>query len=225
MLHLRRPGHAPSSHTHEQRKTNSLVQSCTARSPGRMIEVSAASAADRGVMLMLRSSKYVFVGLLLTAVFAVMPSRAEAQAGIKGGFLYSTLKFEDTEDVFDSHNGWTAGVFFGTKGDKIVGVQGEVNVLQKGGAIGSTDLKLYYLQVPVLLRVGGGSTVNVYGLIGPSFDIKVAEKVEDVAFVDEFEGVDVSLTGGVGVEVRSEERRVGKEGRARWRAWHGVVKG
>lgn len=161
---------------------------------------------------MLRSSKYVFVGLLVAAVFAVMPSRAEAQAGIKGGFLYSTLKFEDTDDVFDSHNGWTAGVFFGTGGDRIVGVQGEVNVLQKGGAVGSTDLKLYYLQVPVLLRVGGGSTVKVYGLVGPSFDVKIAEKGEDISFINEYEGIDVSLTGGVGVEIG----KLVLEGRGNW---------
>jgi hypothetical protein len=161
---------------------------------------------------MLRYRTHVFVGLLVAALFAVAPGRAEAQAGIKGGFLYSSLKFEDTDDVFDSHNGWTAGVFFGSGRDSVVGVQGEVNVLQKGGSSTSGDLKLYYLQVPVLLRVGGGSSVNVYGLVGPSFDIKIAEKGDDIGFIDEYEGVDVSLTGAIGVEVG----KLVLEGRGNW---------
>lgn len=154
----------------------------------------------------------VFAGALVVAVLAVAPSAAEAQAGVKGGLLYSTLKFEDTDDVYESRTGWTAGVFFGSGRNRPVGVQGEVNVLQKGGSDAFGDVKLYYLQVPVLLRIGGGSTVNVYGLVGPSFDIKVAEKVEDVAFVDEYEGVDVSLTGGVGVEIG----KLVIEGRGNW---------
>jgi hypothetical protein len=161
---------------------------------------------------MFRTFGRLIIGALVAGVIAVAPSTAEAQAGIKGGFLYSSLKFENTSDVIDSNNGWTAGVFFGTGKDKIAGVQGEVNVLQKGGSTASGDVKLYYLQVPVLLRVGGGSKVNVYGIVGPSFDVKLAEKGDTLGFVTEFEGVDVSLTGGVGVEIG----KLVLEGRGNW---------
>ena len=161
---------------------------------------------------MFRTFERLMIGALVAGAITLCPSSAEAQAGIKGGFLYSSLKFENTDDVIDSNNGWTAGVFFGTGGDKVAGVQGEVNVLQKGGSAGTGDVKLYYLQVPVLLRVGGGSTVNVYGLVGPSFDVKIAERDNTLGFVTEFEGVDVSLTGGLGVEIG----KLVLEGRGNW---------
>ena len=163
---------------------------------------------------MLRSSKYVFVGLLMTAMFVVMPSRAEAQIGIKGGFLYSTLKFEETDDVFEGRNGWIAGLFFGSGPDNVVGFQSEINILEKGGKTAANDeLKLYYLQNAWLLRVGGGGRVNVYGIVGPALEFKVAEKgQDDVAFISDYNGIDIGLVGGLGVEIG----KLVLEGRGNW---------
>jgi len=94
----------------------------------------------------------------LAFVLAAWPTPALAQSGgIKGGLLYSTLKFDETADVFDSHTGWTAGIFFGSKKDKSVGIQGELNLLQKGGSDGLSDVRLYYLQVPVLAVFSEGA--------------------------------------------------------------------
>jgi hypothetical protein len=132
---------------------------------------------------------------------ALVATPAFAQSGgLKGGLLYSTLKFEDTADVYESHTGWTAGIFFGTSKAKSVGVQGELNFLQKGGDSPTGDVRLYYLQVPILLRVGAGSAVNVYGIVGPAFDIKIGESTPDVAIVQDWEGVDIGFMAGAGFE-------------------------
>ena len=138
------------------------------------------------------------------------PGKAEAQVGIKGGFLYSSLDFEDAGDVLDSNNGWTAGVFFGPAG--VVALQGEVNFLQKGGSDSTGDIKLYYVQFPVLLRVGGGSTVKIYGLGGPTFDLKIGQGGDESALVTEFEGIDIGITGGLGLEIG----KLVLEGRVNW---------
>jgi hypothetical protein len=159
---------------------------------------------------MLRIYERLLIGGLVLAALAVVPGEAEAQVGIKGGFLYSSLDFDDADDVVDSSNGWTAGLFFGTGG--VVALQGEINVLQKGASDAGGDIKLYYVQFPVLLRVGGGSTVKVYGIGGPTFDVKVGESGDELAVVKDFEGIDIGLTAGVGFEVG----HFLIEGRANW---------
>ena len=137
-------------------------------------------------------------GLVALAVFAA-PASAQS-GGIKGGFLYSTLKFDNAEQVFDSQNGWTVGMFFGSRKDRPVGVQGELNLLQKGGDQSNGPVKLYYLQAPVLLRVSAGGGVRVYALTGVAFDFKIGESAPDFVIVHEWNGFDMSFVAGGGVE-------------------------
>ena len=162
---------------------------------------------------MFRRVSVVFVAAVALTAGLALPSRAEAQSGvgIKGGFLYSSLDFDDVDDVYDSRAGWTAGVFFGAK--RPVTIQGELNFLQKRAKdlITDEDISLYYVQIPVLLRVGGGDTVHLYGIVGPAFDIKIGES-DRVTVVDEFEGIDIGIMGGVGLEIG----RFIVEGRGNW---------
>jgi hypothetical protein len=149
---------------------------------------------------MIRSIRRAAVAAVMMALLA--PATALAQGvGIKGGLLYSTFSF----DVIDSDTGWMAGVFFGGNRDGIAGIMGEVNLLAKRGTEGDEDLTLYYVQVPVLLRLNGGSRstggVSVYGIVGPAVDLKIGDDLGDVAMVDEYEGFDVSIVGGAGIEL------------------------
>ena len=139
-------------------------------------------------------------GVVLALLLVASPARAQS-GGIKGGFLYSTLKFDQASDVFDSHNGWTVGIFFGSKKDRAVGFQGELNLLQKGGDQTVGPVKLYYLQVPALLRVGTGGSVRIYAITGVAFDFKIGESTPDTFdIVNEWNGIDVGFVGGGGVE-------------------------
>ena len=145
--------------------------------------------------------------LLLASItaFALIMTATPALAqsgGIKGGFLYSTLSFDETSDVWDSNSGWTAGLFFGHGKEKTAGFLGEVNFQQRGGGTPGGDVKLYYLSIPLMLRVGAGEEVNVYVIGGPSFDIKIGESnPDDVDVVQEWEGIDFGITLGGGVEL------------------------
>jgi hypothetical protein len=140
-----------------------------------------------------------FAGLVLA--LAVFASPASAQSGgIKGGYLYSTLKFDSAAQVFNSHNGWTVGLFFGSRKDRSIGVQGELNLLQKGGDQANGPVKLYYLQAPALLRVAAGGSVRVYALTGLAFDFKIGESSPTFAIVHEWNGFDMSFVAGGGVE-------------------------
>ena len=136
----------------------------------------------------------------LALIVTATPALAQS-GGIKGGFLYSTLDFDETSDVWDSNSGWTVGLFFGHGKEKTAGFLGEINFQQRGGGSPLGDVKLYYLSIPLMLRVGAGDEVNVYAIGGPSFDIKIGESnPDDVDLVQEWEGIDFGITLGGGVE-------------------------
>ena len=147
--------------------------------------------------------------LLLTALtvvtLAVAAAPAQAQSGgIKGGFLYSTLNFDETSDVWESNNGWTVGLFFGSSKEKTVGFLGEINFQERGGNNLISNVDLYYLSIPFLVRVGAGGPVNVYAIAGPSLDIKIgesdSEEDDGLQLVQDWEGIDIGITLGAGVE-------------------------
>lgn len=147
-------------------------------------------------------TRVLLLASITTLALIVTATPALAQSGgIKGGFLYSTLSFDETSDVWDSNSGWTAGLFFGHGKEKTAGFLGEINIQQRGGGSPLGDVKLYYLNIPLMLRVGAGDAVNIYAIGGPWFDIKIGESnPDDVDLVQEWEGIDFGLTFGGGVE-------------------------
>ncbi len=152
----------------------------------------------------------------VVSLFLASPGLAEAQGvgvGVKGGYLYSSFDFDSASDVIDSSNGWMAGLFFGGNRDGRVGVMGEFNIQAKRGAADAESVTIYYAQIPVLLRINGGSRsrsgVSGYGIVGPALDLKIGEDLGGFSSTDEIESVDVSL---VGVEIS----RFIIEGRGSW---------
>jgi hypothetical protein len=159
------------------------------------------------------------------AVFAmvaasVAPAVAQTQQrheglgiGIKGGPVFNKFA-TDLDDVrFDTRAGLQGGIFFGGNRPGTVGVMGEINFIQKK----AEGVKLNYLQVPVLLRINAGSNslsgVNVYGVAGPAVDVKISDDLDGFGDLDNSaESVDISVIGGVGVEIT----RFIIEGRYTW---------
>ena len=154
---------------------------------------------------MFRRTRVLLLTALTVVTLAVAAAPAQAQSGgIKGGFLYSTLNFDETSDVWESNNGWTVGLFFGSSKEKTVGFLGEINFQERGGSTLISDVDLYYISIPFLLRVGAGGAVNVYAIAGPSLDIKIgesdSEEDDGLQLVQDWEGIDVGITLGAGVE-------------------------
>jgi hypothetical protein len=158
-------------------------------------------------------------------IISAAPAWAQSQQrhegigiGIKAGPVFADFSDEDDDLDFKKRTGLQGGVFFGGNRPGTVGVMAEVNFIQKKAEIPFSDqnLTLSYLQVPVFLRINGGSRslsgVNVYGIVGPAVDIKVSDDAGDFDITDGFEGVDISLIGGVGVEIT----RFIIEGRYTW---------
>jgi outer membrane protein with beta-barrel domain len=113
---------------------------------------------------------------------------------------------------FKTRTGLHGGIFFGGNRSGVLGLQGEINWIRKrtetepsGRAPSNQAIRIDYLQVPVLLRLNAGtaspSGFALYGIAGPAVDIKIADEIEGVTIDDGFEGADVSLVFGGGVEV------------------------
>jgi hypothetical protein len=127
--------------------------------------------------------------------------------GIKGGFLYNSLNFSDASQVYNGRAGWTVGLFFGGNRSGVVGVMGELNFQKKGATLAATGAvtDLYYLDLPVLLRINIGSHstggVSVYVIGGPGFDFKIGDSISSLAAFQTYETFDVSLVAGGGIEI------------------------
>jgi len=162
---------------------------------------------------MANASRGVWTLAVVVCAFILMdPLPAAAQGagvGLKGGFLFSEIDIGGenlgTEQLLENKAGWMAGIFFGGNRRGTAGIQGEVLYGKKGAKIDQSNLDIYLLEIPVLLRLNGGSRslsgVNVYGLVGPSFDIRLKSEIDGVDVNDNIESFDTSLVFGAGVEI------------------------
>ena len=152
------------------------------------------------------------LGLIAAVSLVASAQSAAAQGvGVKIGPTFD--EFSGAALNFDNKTGVQAGIFFGGNRDGVAGVQTEINWLRKKTELVATrlesgaltrDIRIDYLQIPVLLRVNAGSRstsgVAAYGIIGPAFEVKIADEIEGVTVDDGFEGGDLSLVFGGGVE-------------------------
>lgn len=161
---------------------------------------------------------YVRIGLAALAVTGLLAAATPAQAqgvGVKAGPVFADFSTDIDDLNFDKRTGLQGGIFFGGNRPGAVGIMGEVNFIQKKAfdEILDEEIKISYLQVPVLLRINGGSqNFAVYGIAGPAVDIKISDEVGDIDISEGFEGLDVSIIGGAGVEIS----RFIVEGRYTW---------
>jgi len=139
--------------------------------------------------------------------------------GVGVGFKIGPTFADFNSDALniDNRTGWHAGLFLGGNRSGVFGWQTEINWLRRQGASpGFGDFHIDYVQVPVFLRLNAGTHSRngfaVYGIAGPAFEVKVADAINGVTIDDSFEGTDVGLVGGVGVEIT----RVILEGRYEW---------
>jgi hypothetical protein len=126
--------------------------------------------------------------------------------GAKVGPVFAKITGDDLEEDIKNRTGFMAGIWFGGNRGGRVGVMGELMYIEKGAKadVGDDELKLKYLEIPILLRINIGSRskngLSVYGLVGPSANIKLGADFNGVDVKDSYEGFDIDVIGGVGVE-------------------------
>jgi Outer membrane protein beta-barrel domain len=134
--------------------------------------------------------------------------------GVKLGPLFTT--FNQNNVNFENRTGFIGGVFFGGNRPGLIGVQAEVLYAKKSAASGGVTTDLYYIQIPVLLRINiGTQSINkwaVYAVGGTALDIKLKGKQNDLDVSSNYESLDVDVVAGVGAEIT----RFIIEGRGMW---------
>jgi opacity protein-like surface antigen len=150
----------------------------------------------------------VISALFLTITVPTFAQGIQAK-GVKIGVnLAQAVVDSDVEETLDNKTGVVAGGFvrFGMSG---IAIQPEVLVSMKGGQqpAGSDEfaLKLNYLEIPVLLRLGLPGGFSPFIVAGPAIGLRLSAKAdpgnEDVK--DDFKSTDVGIAVGGGIEVSS----------------------
>ncbi len=145
------------------------------------------------------------LGVALLVIIGSASSASAQGGGIKFGPTFT----EFNGDALDYRNrtGIHAGLFFGGNRDGLLGLQSELNWIRKRSAsnLGGQEIRIDYLQVPVLLRLNIGSRSSsgpiIYGIVGPAADIKMGDEIDGVTIDNGFEGFDVTMIFGGGFEV------------------------
>jgi hypothetical protein len=154
----------------------------------------------------MNSGAMVRTAVLGVLALAASSAVASAQgAGVKFGPTFATFSSDALD--FKTRTGIHAGLFFGGNPDGAVGVQTEINWLRKNTEteVPAQKIRVDYLQIPVLLRLNGGGnsagSFRAFGVVGPAVDFKIADDVDGLTIDDGFEGADISLVFGGGIEV------------------------
>jgi len=167
---------------------------------------------------MLTRPRLVFLAVLVVALAGNARSAYADGIGVgaKVGPLFTTYSADNLN--FKNKTGLMGGIWFGGNRSGAVGIMGEVMYAKKSAEtqIPSATTDLYYLEIPVLLRVNVGSRsrekVAGYVIVGPAADIKLKAKQNDLDVSDNYEGLDIGVIGGAGVEIN----RFLVEGRINW---------
>lgn len=164
---------------------------------------------------------------LLSAASAA-PANAEARMGILGGASFSTFQTSPQEEGLDfgTRTGLVAGAVVDVGLGRRLTLRLEPAYAQRGselvlllfGEESRGTLKLEYLELPVLLKVGLGSgRIQPYLIGGPTLAYKLSAKTqaegesEDVS--ESFQRWDFGIAAGGGLEFPAGSARVFLEGR------------
>jgi hypothetical protein len=146
-----------------------------------------------------------FLAVFLSTAFAM----AQSQWGVKVGYNLANISDGDTyggnfgNDANFGDDGdelWRSGVVLGVAGNFVVSesfsILSELNWSQRGKRFQSpTDelensIRLNYLELPVLAKLGFGETVRGYFTLGPTFNywtggnVEVLDREFDIEFTD-----------------------------------------
>ena len=187
----------------------------------------------------------LFAAMVVTAgSFMAFAAPASAQTfGFKLGPTWANLDAEGDDDGLNRLQSLGGGGFvrFGMMG---IGMQAEVLAMTKGSSqdvedidgndVGDIDLKLDYIEVPLLARFSMGSTMpfSPYIMVGPSFAFNYGcsfegdsedDEIEDEELdcdddalggdILEIKSFDIGATGALGFEFRAGPGAILVEGR------------
>jgi hypothetical protein len=138
--------------------------------------------------------------------------------GVSAGVTRDSFRDSDLQNFFSTKTGTMFGLWVGGNKNGLIGFTGEFNYLMRRVGIEGTDdvYKSQVLEIPAVFHVNVGQRtrngVMGYGLVGPVFSVNLKQKLNDVDVSDNFNGADVGVMAGAGIEAY----RIGAEVRGNW---------
>ncbi|HEY4651611.1 MAG TPA: porin family protein [Pontibacter sp.] len=137
--------------------------------------------------------------LFLFAFVLVATFSAQAQVGIglRVGANYSGLRGDDAGDperIFGAHAGLTAN--FPISADNFFAIQPALLFSMKGAKNNNTDLRIYYIDVPVLARI---NAAPLYFEFGPQLSVNVGDNVDVDGSNDGYRRAGLGYAAGLGI--------------------------
>ena len=134
--------------------------------------------------------RLVLVSIFL-GVLSLSPTLAQGlAAGVKLGPTFSNLSGRDGQVNFDTKTGFTLGGFFEVAASDLFALQPEVNISflgakrqeiftsQNESRFLESKLSITSVEIPLLAKFSTGYDVRIYGLVGPTLGIKIAERMK-----------------------------------------------
>ncbi|NEM99645.1 porin family protein [Pontibacter burrus] len=136
---------------------------------------------------------FLFALVLTTTLSA----QAQVGVGLRVGANYSGFRGDDSGDadrIFGAHAGLTANI--PVSADNFFSIQPELLFSMKGAEGVGEDLRLYYIDIPVLARVNTGL---LYFEAGPQLGINVGDN-QDLDGLDvDYKTLGLGYAAGIGV--------------------------
>lgn len=140
--------------------------------------------------------------------------------GVEGMITHTSFRGTNADNVFKGRSGEGFGLWVGGNKNGLIGFTGEFVYLNRYfGEKGSlTETKARAIEIPAVFHINVGSRskngVAGYAVVGPVFTINLKQKlvVNDLDVSKNFNGADIGIIGGAGVEIY----RVGIEARGNW---------
>jgi hypothetical protein len=136
--------------------------------------------------------KKVLLFFVLTIASFGVWAQAQVGIGLKAGANLAKL---DGYDDADNYTGFHAGAFALVKLSKI-GIQPEILFSQQGVKADDGDLKLTYVNIPVMLKIYLAAGVNLQ--VGPQFGFLTNAKHEGDDVKEFYKNSDLSASFGLG---------------------------
>jgi hypothetical protein len=139
---------------------------------------------------------------LALALVPVVAAPASAQLGFKAGLTFATLSEDDASPDFKNQTGFAAGVAIGLPlGIPILRLQPELLYVEKGAKVEpDTEVKIAYLEVPVLFRVNIPSPgITPFAVAGPMASLRLSCEIDAEDCDQDVESVDYGVALGAGL--------------------------
>lgn len=133
--------------------------------------------------------------LFVFALIATVSAQAQVGVGLRVGANYSGWQGDgagDNDRIFGGHAGLTANI--PVSADNFFSIQPEVLLSMKGASMNDNDLRIYYLDVPLLARV---NAAPLYFEAGPQLSVRVGDNAD--TDLDHIRRTGLGYAAGLGI--------------------------